>query len=411
MERMNWLSRLASRGPGHRVPQGASLQTPVMADPETCLMVFKNHWSQAVRILERQGPRAAPGGADDLSAVRNHTYQMLTLLVEDRAVPSAPTAPGPLLEFALREDLLTRVLVWQLQWDELGDGVEERRAEQLKLFEMLVSEARQPLLRHGPVREALLTLLDACGRPVPSSPALDEGLVLLLSQLCVCLAREPSLLEFFLQPPPEPGAAPRLLLFSRLVPFVHREGTLGQQARDALLLLMALSAGSPTVGRYIADHSYFCPVAHPLVQKQLVDYIHNGFLVPVMGPALHKTSVEEMIASTAYLELFLRSISEPALLRTFLRFLLLHRHDTHTILDTLVARIGSNSRVWPLPLSWLTWVSHLLSLTFVLGGCACPSLAFVSSSHFKVRWHFLSSIKLLTILGTDFSLLPCFCNI
>ncbi|XP_012905779.1 FHF complex subunit HOOK-interacting protein 1B isoform X7 [Mustela lutreola] len=404
MERMNWLSRLASRGPGHRVPQGASMQTPVVADPETCLMVFKNHWSQVVRILERQGPRAAPGGADDLSAVRNHTYQMLTLLVEDRAVPSAPTAPGPLLEFALREDLLTRVLAWQLQWDELGDGVEERRAEQLKLFEMLVSEARQPLLRHGPVREALLTLLDACGRPVPSSPALDEGLVLLLSQLCVCLAREPSLLEFFLQPPPEPGAAPRLLLFSRLVPFVHREGTLGQQARDALLLLMALSAGSPTVGRYIADHSYFCPVlatglsalysslprkievpgddwhclrredwlgvpalalfmsslefcnaviqvAHPLVQKQLVDYIHNGFLVPVMGPALHKTSVEEMIASTAYLELFLRSISEPALLRTFLRFLLLHRHDTHTILDTLVARIGSNSRLCMVSLS------------------------------------------------------------
>nr|KAF6394621.1 family with sequence similarity 160 member A2 [Molossus molossus] len=351
MERMNWLSRLASRGPGHRVPQGASLQTPVMADPETCLMVFKNHWSQVVRILERQGPRIAPGGADDLSAVRNHTYQMLTLLAEDRAVPSAPTAPGPLLEFALREDLLTRVLAWQLQWDELGDGVEERRAEQLKLFEMLVSEARQPLLRHGPVREALLTLLDACGRPVPSSPALDDGLVLLLSQLCVCLAREPSLLEFFLQPPPEPGAAPRLLLFSRLVPFVHREGTLGQQARDALLLLMALSAGSPTVGRYIADHSYFCPVAHPLVQKQLVDYIHNGFLVPVMGPALHKTSVEEMIASTAYLELFLRSISEAALLRTFLRFLLLHRHDTHTILDTLVARIGSNSRLCMVSLS------------------------------------------------------------
>ncbi|XP_013978106.1 FHF complex subunit HOOK-interacting protein 1B isoform X5 [Canis lupus baileyi] len=427
MERMNWLSRLASRGPGHRVPQGANLQTPVMADPETCLMVFKNHWSQVVRILERQGPRAA-GGVDDLSAVRNHTYQMLTLLVEDRAVPSAPTAPGPLLEFALREDLLTRVLAWQLQWDELGDGVEERRAEQLKLFEMLVSEARQPLLRHGPVREALLTLLDACGRPVPSSPALDEGLVLLLSQLCVCLAREPSLLEFFLQPPPEPGAAPRLLLFSRLVPFVHREGTLGQQARDALLLLMALSAGSPTVGRYIADHSYFCPVlatglsalysslprkievpgddwhclrredwlgvpalalfmsslefcnaviqvAHPLVQKQLVDYIHNGFLVPVMGPALHKTSVEEMIASTAYLELFLRSISEPALLRTFLRFLLLHRHDTHTILDTLVARIGSNSRVWPLPLSWLTWLCMVsLSLFRTLLNLSCEDV-------------------------------------
>lgn len=32
-------------------------------------------------------------------------------------------------------------------------------------------------------------------------------------------------------------------------------------------------------------------MAHPLVQKQLVDYIHNGFLVPVMGPALHKVRV------------------------------------------------------------------------------------------------------------------------
>ncbi|XP_045695473.1 FHF complex subunit HOOK interacting protein 1B isoform X3 [Phyllostomus hastatus] len=375
MERMNWLSRLASRGPGHRVPQGASLQTPVMADPETCLMVFKNHWSQVVRILERQGPRVAPGGADDLSAVRNHTYQMLTLLAEDRAVPSAPTAPGPLLEFALREDLLTRVLAWQLQWDGLGDGVEERRAEQLKLFEMLVSEARQPLLRHGPVREALLTLLDACGRPVPSSPALDEGLVLLLSQLCVCLAREPSLLEFFLQPPPEPGAAPRLLLFSLLVPFVHREGTLGQQARDALLLLMALSAGSPTVGRYIADHSYFCPVlatglsalysslprkievpgddwhclrredwlgvpalalfmsslefcnaviqvAHPLVQKQLVDYIHNGFLVPVMGPALHKLCM----VSLSLFRTLLNLSCEDVLLQLVLRYLVPCNH-------------------------------------------------------------------------------------
>lgn len=64
-----------------------------------------------------------------------------------------------------------------------------------------------------------------------------------------------------------------------------------------------------------------------------------------------QTSIEEMIASTAYLDLFLRSVSETALLKTFLRFLLLHHHDNSTILDTLVARIASNSRVrrpaWP----------------------------------------------------------------
>lgn len=121
-------------------------------------------------------------------------------------------------------------------------------------------------------------------------------------------------------------------------------------------------------------------VAHPLVRSQLLDYLHNGFLVPVMGPALHKvgrpggrrggafvfsvaaltssaastrpvssffsqSSVDEMIASTAYLDLFLRSVSETSLLKTFLRFILLHRHDNDTILDTLLTRISSNSRV------------------------------------------------------------------
>ncbi len=52
-----------------------------------------------------------------------------------------------------------------------------------------------------------------------------------------------------------------------------------------------------------------------------------------------------MIASTAYLDLFLHSITETSLLKTFLRFILLHRHDNDTILDTLLTRISSNSRV------------------------------------------------------------------
>ncbi|TMS06430.1 FTS and Hook-interacting protein-like protein [Larimichthys crocea] len=92
-------------------------------------------------------------------------------------------------------------------------------------------------------------------------------------------------------------------------------------------------------------------VAHPLVRSQLLDYLHNGFLVPVMGPALHKSSVDEMIASTAYLDLFLRSVSETSLLKTFLRFILLHRHDNDTILDTLLTRISSNSRLCMVSLS------------------------------------------------------------
>ncbi|KAJ6652323.1 hypothetical protein lerEdw1_012733 [Lerista edwardsae] len=398
MERMSWLSKLNPRAAGPRASRGGGPQSPVTADPETCLMVFKNHWAQVLRILEKQGgSRAAPGAADDLSAVRNNTYQMMTLLAEERP-RGGEAAMGPILELVVSEGVLERLLGWHLQ----REVPEERKVELLKLFEMLVSQARQPLLRHKPVLLPLLRLLGLCAGP--ASPPLESSLVLLLNQLCVSAAREPPLLElFFHSPPAEPGPA-NLLVFSLLVPFIHHEGPVGQQARDALLLLMAMSAGSGTVAQYITEHSYFCPVlatglsalysslprklevrgddwhflrredwvgvpslvlfmsslefcnaviqvAHPLVQKQLVDYIHNGFLVPVMGPALHKTSIEEMIASTAYLDLFLRSVSEPALLRTFLRFLLLHRHDSSTILDTLVGRIASNSRLCMVSLS------------------------------------------------------------
>ncbi|NXI48322.1 F16A2 protein, partial [Galbula dea] len=401
MERMSWLSKLHPRVGGHRAPRGATLQSPVTADPETCLMVFKNHWAQVLRILERGGCRPA---ADDLSAVRNHTYQMLNLLAEDRPrgneeeeEEQEETSRGPILDFVASENLLERLLLWHVQ----GDFSEERKVEQLKLYEMLLSQARQNLLRHKVVLSPLLKLLSLCAHP--TTAPLEKSLVLLLNQLCVSVAKEPAVLELFFDSQADQGPA-NLIIFSLLIPFIHHEGVLGQQARDALLLIMAMSASNQAVAKSITDNSYFCPVlatglsalysslprkleargddwhclrredwlgvsslvlfmnslefcnaviqvAHPLVQKQLVDYVHNGFLVPVMGPALHKTSLEEVIASTAYLELFLRSVTEASLLKTFLRFLLLHRHDGATILDTLVGRIGSSSRLCMVSLS------------------------------------------------------------
>lgn len=117
-------------------------------------------------------------------------------------------------------------------------------------------------------------------------------------------------------------------------------------------------------------------VAHHSVRDQLLGYIYNGFLVPVMAPALHKVftcllaliyfplwsifywskivlfcvltvqlTLEEVMTTTAYLELFLRHISDPALLQTFLIFILKHRHDNVNILDTLVSRINTPFQV------------------------------------------------------------------
>ncbi|KAG7256319.1 hypothetical protein CRUP_034181 [Coryphaenoides rupestris] len=205
------------------------------------------------------------------------------------------------------------------------------------------------------------------------------------------MARQPVVLEGLFRAAPVQQGPANLLIFSLLVPFIHRDGAMGQQARDALLLVMAastslqgvlatgLSALYSSLPRKMEVHGddwhalrredwtgvsslvlfmsslEFCnavvQVAHPLVRRQLLDYLHNGFLVPVVGPALHKSSVDEMTASTAYLDLFLRSITEKPLLKTFLRFILMHRHDNNTILDTLLTRISSNSRLCMVSLS------------------------------------------------------------
>ncbi|XP_026873686.2 protein FAM160A1 [Electrophorus electricus] len=395
---------------GIRTGQSVVLQG---VDPETCMIVFKNHWAQVVKILEKHdplrsglsgvhslmvgghGPRFGPVPLDEASAVQNYVEHMLFLLIEEECGQSG--AMGPILEFVVTENVMERLFVWSLR----REFTDDMKLDQLKMYEMLIGQARQPLLHHKPILRPLMMLLSSCsgtagatGVPVGAgSPAVEAELVLLLNQLCCVLAKDPSVLELFFHTSEDQGAA-NFLIFSLLIPFIHREGSVGQQARDALLLIMALSAENHVVAKHIAENTYFCPVlatglsglysslptklempsedwhclhreewqqlpalvqflnslefcnavmqvAHPTIRDQLVGYISNGFLVPVLAPALHKVTLEEVMTTTAYLDLFLRSVTEPALLHTFLSFILLHRHDNVHILDTLVSRINT----------------------------------------------------------------------
>ncbi|XP_047422909.1 FHF complex subunit HOOK interacting protein 1A isoform X1 [Sciurus carolinensis] len=374
-----------------RLQQAVSLQG---VDPETCMIVFKNHWAQVVKILEKHDPlkntQAKYGSIppDEASAVQNYVEHMLFLLIEEQAKDAAM---GPILEFVVSENIMEKLFLWSLR----REFTDETKMEQLKMYEMLVTQSHQPLLHHKPILKPLMMLLSSCSGT--ATPAVEGKLVVLLNQLCCILAKDPSILELFFHTSEDQGAA-NFLIFSLLIPFIHREGTVGQQARDALLFIMSLSAENSMVAHHIVENTYFCPVlatglsglysslptkleekgeewhcllkddwlplpplvqflnslefcnaviqvAHPLIRNQLVNYIYNGFLVPVLAPALHKVTVEEVMTTTAYLDLFLRSISEPALLEIFLRFILLHQHENVHILDTLTSRINTPFRL------------------------------------------------------------------
>ncbi|KAL1427482.1 hypothetical protein MTO96_017197 [Rhipicephalus appendiculatus] len=329
-------------------------------EPETVIEAFRMHWLRALEVIEKSSGNNVMPTADDITGVLNHLDQMVNFLIDEAtsaeaSIPNggmSPSSVGPILDYMLMEGVLDRLFQWSLYTGEF------------------------------------------------------------LSNLN--LSQHPDLLEVFFSASSNQGPA-RFLIFSLLIPFVHREGAIGQQARDALLLCMALSQKNESIGLYIAENSNFCPVlatglsglysvlprkltivaddwyrlthediqefpeltmflnslefcnaviqvSHTMVQEQLLEYIYQGFLIPVMGPALHQdtadidvdtlegytifaNTMEEIVTATAYLDLFLRTVTEPQLLLVFFKFLITESYENHKILNTLINRIGGQSRL------------------------------------------------------------------
>ena len=92
----------------------------------------------------------------------------------------------------------------------------------------------------------------------------ETHLVMLLNQLCSRLQDNPALLEVFFKPPDDgnvssSSATDQFIIFSILLRFLHTEGVVGGQDRDALLLCMALSETHEGIGEYITGTN-FCHV-------------------------------------------------------------------------------------------------------------------------------------------------------
>ncbi|XP_041460814.1 FTS and Hook-interacting protein-like isoform X2 [Lytechinus variegatus] len=376
------------------------------------LEVYLNHWQQIQAIVNKVFNSRRSWSKvtnDDVQTVVNYTIQMMHLLVEEEA-PAQGTI-GRLLEILIQENILEKLYIWS---ERAGDFQEDAKRELLKIYELIIGQCKQSVLMHPAILNPLLRLLLACWEH--SREDTERQLIPLLQALCISLSQDPNLLEFLFHASPSKGPA-KFLLFSLLIPYIHREGLMGQQARDALLLCISVSAEAKHIGKYIADSTNLCPVlagglgalysrlpgkldispdhwhrithedlanmpdlamflnslefcnavvqvAHPLVSDQLVQFFHDGFLVPVIGPALHQFSHadilrntsdlnlnEEIVSATAYVEIFLRSISDPRLMRAFLRYLCLGWYDNTTIMESLIRRIGTNSKLCVVTLS------------------------------------------------------------
>ena len=137
---------------------------------------------------------------------------------------------------------------------------DQLRLEQLKMYEVLLdqSSARaRSLLGHQPFLKPLLEVLNECNQSEKMCNESQDHLVMLLNQLCSRLRDSMELIEIFFNQKHDD----KFVIFSILLRFLHSDGVVGCQARDALLLCISLSKTHEGIGKYIASGTDFCQVS------------------------------------------------------------------------------------------------------------------------------------------------------
>lgn len=223
--------------------------------------VFLSHWGQICNIIYKNSNSSGLSRfshhkvtADEVQSVINYLRQMIMLLIDED--PPLEVDVGKIVEFTRDQDIFEKILVWG---EQPGEHSEDMKHELLRSYEMIIGQAKQPVLFQDRILNPLLRLLLICWESC--SEVLEPQLILLLHQLCVSLTKDKALLEYFFHASPSKGPA-KFLLFSLLIPFIHREGSIGQQARDALLLCISASREAEHIAKYISESTNLCPVSN-----------------------------------------------------------------------------------------------------------------------------------------------------
>ena len=229
------------------------------------LQIIESHWNSASSILLTDN---SAWQDDDWTAVQRFCDEVLMALEADDHNTYLRLA-----DFLLSSEVLEKLVTCLVSpaTSTSRERLERLRLCLLRLFDLLLSQSSESsLLTERRLTKPLLRLLAICDGT--SGELIDSHLTALLHQLCVGITQFPAVLDLLFgadmtgKSDDENDTAgvektsSQFLVFSLLVPFVHREGHAAQQARDDLLLIMSLSSALSSISRHIVENSDFCPV-------------------------------------------------------------------------------------------------------------------------------------------------------
>jgi len=246
-------------------PSSNALHIRAAADSAVLLHNVHSLWNTVESVLSKQDVGLAGPSDNETAAVLSFITEVANTLECHNS-----TAHTQVTDFLLMVDAMNRLLLWTSRFKAVisTESADRLSLLQLRAFDLLLNHSERCLLTEKRLIWPLLRLLIACGTSTNSS--IEDQLALVLHQLCVGVSQYPAALELLFdtvagdvsrnEDPSSCNNSNQFLVFSLLVPYVHREGLIAQQARDDLLLIMSMSSSMDVIGRHIVDRSDFCPV-------------------------------------------------------------------------------------------------------------------------------------------------------
>ncbi|MFH4981372.1 hypothetical protein AB6A40_008081 [Gnathostoma spinigerum] len=386
----------------------ANLSADFASDPGCWEESFDSHWKQVKEIIDDVGEVTY----EKIVAVFHHFGQMCQLFMMEMNAQPEP-AIGPILDRYFTYQIMDRIVDWSMEAPQFLSSC--CQVGLMRLYEAMVSESHTQnhcLLVHKPMLLPMIRVLEWCKRSAEkrnfTPSTIDRHFVMLLNQVCAKLAEDATLLHFFFTFGGD--SDDQFLVFSLLIPYLYDPSDVGQLARDAVLLILSVSRKLNYVAAYISMKSNFCPVvatglsgcfsqlprnvgailyvgedwhkitsgdieeypslsnfhmsllfcnaviqvAHEHVVSQVITYIYNGFLLPVVLPSLLQSGQEELISSTAYYHLCFEVATEKSLLHALIKLLLVEQSGTNRkIIEVIIDRISPGNKLSQVSLSLL----------------------------------------------------------
>lgn len=233
-------------------------------DFQSDLSSFQSLWHNAVTAMNEPADvpeRRTSTTVDRCETVINCTLQMIKILTKkgDTSVVGSDVneCDSRILDYFYSEDVLVKLLDWASRRPEHEERVKHHL---LCLFDSILSQRSCQFFLDRQILKPLFQLIASC-LEMKDAKCFEEKLAVVFHHICFGISQYSEVLEALFSEAYMSSDTGGHSLISSLIHYIHWDGPVGQQARDALQVIICLSSSHEEVSAYIISKSNFCPVS------------------------------------------------------------------------------------------------------------------------------------------------------